>query len=49
MGRAGIPNFSSIVALPQELLELVYDHAGKRMKRAVVPVLLADVALDGPN
>lgn len=40
--KQGIPNFTRLVSPLHEFLELVYDHAGKRAKRGVTVVLLAN-------
>lgn len=44
--KQGIPNFRALFAPLQEFMDLVYDNVGKRSKRAVLRVLLADLKLD---
>ena len=38
--KQGIPNFTELVAPLHEFMERVYDHVGKRTKRAVTRVQL---------
>ena len=38
--KQGIPNFKELVAPLHEFMERVYDHVGKRTKRAVTRVQL---------
>jgi transposase InsO family protein len=46
--KQGIPNFTALVAPLHDILEIVYDRAGKRTKRAVARITLDSVGW-GPS